>query len=201
MSLFPGDIIVSTVASSYVSTGIRAASGSEVSHAMLYTGGGMVIEATAAGVLPAALATALKKATLAVAYRHRALCLPQGGPHPLGAAIAAYALSKVGKPYDYGAIVAQAADRSRWARSVPGSPGGAVLSPPIELAGLVGRLGDPDDSYVCSELIFEAYRRFNLPLSPKPPEQCAPGDLVTLAQKNGPLQVVRPMVGRRIPVR
>ncbi|MFP3615818.1 N-acetylmuramoyl-L-alanine amidase, partial [Paraburkholderia sp. SIMBA_050] len=64
-----GDIILSTTGNSGSGV-IRAGSGAEVSHAMLYVGqGGQVIEAIPGGVQLRPLADALADARLAVAFR------------------------------------------------------------------------------------------------------------------------------------
>ena len=62
------DIIVSTT-NAGVSGAIRVGTGSSASHAALYDGNGMVIEALGHGVVAHAIATALDDDSLAVVYR------------------------------------------------------------------------------------------------------------------------------------
>src|SRR5437016_420646 len=72
LALEPADIIVSTTGAT-VSRVIRAATGSPVSHAILYTGNDSVIEAIGEGVVSRSITASLAHATLAVAYRRKAL--------------------------------------------------------------------------------------------------------------------------------
>jgi len=71
-ALRPGDIIVSTTDAG-VSAVIRAGIGSSVSHSMIYTGGGFVVEAVDRGVVRNVLADSLNGAVLAIALRRRNL--------------------------------------------------------------------------------------------------------------------------------
>lgn len=63
------DIIVSTTGAS-LSKAIRTATQSEVSHALLYVGDGLIVEAIGSGVDVRPIGDALIDANLAVAYRH-----------------------------------------------------------------------------------------------------------------------------------
>jgi cell wall-associated NlpC family hydrolase len=63
------DIIVSTT-NAAISRAIRMATGSAVSHAILYIGGGQVMEAIGEGVTLRPLSQAIAQARLAVTYRH-----------------------------------------------------------------------------------------------------------------------------------
>lgn len=74
--LRPADIIVSTT-NATASSVIRNATGSSVSHAMVYIGNQFVIEAISAGVVKRTLTQALRDATLAIALRRRNLSKQQ----------------------------------------------------------------------------------------------------------------------------
>lgn len=71
-SLRTADIIVSTTGHS-TSRVIREATGSSVSHSMLYTGGNLVVEAIQEGVVHRSIYQALNDAILAIVLRRRSL--------------------------------------------------------------------------------------------------------------------------------
>lgn len=166
-ALEPADLIVSTT-SARLSRAIRSTTGSAVSHAMLYTGHGQVVEAIGDGVVHRAVAAAVGGGTLAVAFRH-----PWVTPG-MAQAIVSFARSQVGKGYDYRGLAAQAGYRlDRW------------------FFCRVARIEDCDEraarnnlwlasgtQFFCSELVAEAYRQAGLPLVQGSSTSASPQDLV-----------------------
>ena len=153
-ALAPGDLILSTT-THVESWAIRRATGSLVSHAMLYLGGGRVAEAIREGVVVRTLAAALDEAVLAVAYRHPALSSADARR------AVDYAQAQEGLPYnvDFRAAI-------RYQVTGTGAPD---LEP-----------GDAD-SFFCSQLVLEAYRQAGSPLTTTPPDWNSPENLAQLA--------------------
>jgi uncharacterized protein YycO len=149
-ALAPADIIVSTSGAA-VSGGIRVVTGSVVSHASLYAGGELVIEAIKPAVTKRTLAESLHDAELAVAYR---------SPHMKGsiaASIVNFAMKQVGSPYS--ALRASAS-----------------ADPLLCRLG-----GSTQTAFFCSQLVIEAYRQGGLSLTTTPPQCVTPDDIVQIA--------------------
>lgn len=150
-----GDIILSTTAA-WISKAIRGATSAPVSHAMLYIGDELVVEAIGGGVQVRPLADAVRDATVAVAFRFPGLTEDQ--------ALRAkdFAGRQLGHSYDYWGVVRQL---------------------PFRLAGQLIRvnLGTSDnDSFFCSELILAAYEAAGIQLTNIRPDRSSPGDLAEL---------------------
>ncbi len=150
-ALQPADIIISTTRA-VTSEGIRIFTGSTVSHAALYAGGGDVIEAIGTGVTKHALTQALQDDVLAVAYR------APGMTAVIADRIIKYASSNVGRPY---------------------SLKGAVLSQSWILCRLIG---PNPATFFCSQLVLEAFKQGGLPLTTTPSQCMAPSDVANIAQ-------------------
>jgi cell wall-associated NlpC family hydrolase len=173
-ALRTADLIVSTT-SATVSGVIRAGSGSAVSHAILYIGGGQVIEAIGEGVVNRSLSDALEHATLAVGYRVKTL------PDAKAGDVVRYAMGWVGKKY-----------------TVIGALGGGARANPalyIMAFGIVGfgiaasgALRSKDKFY-CSQLVLEAYRLAGSPIIDSTPNASSPQSIV-VAHSSGKLAYV-----------
>jgi cell wall-associated NlpC family hydrolase len=150
-ALQPADIIVSTT-TAVTSAVIRLGTLSAVSHAALYGGPGMIIEAISPVVTKHAPEKALQDDVLAVAYRHPAMS-PE-----IAAAIIRFAEKQVGQPY---------------------SRMGAIASRDFILCEIAGRYSS---GFFCSQLVLEAYRAGGLPLTSVSPACVTPSDVVVIAQ-------------------
>lgn len=150
-AMHPADIIVSTTRAG-VSGVIRVGTDSPASHAALFDGGGMVIEAIGEGVVRRGLAVALADDVLAVVYRSPKIT------DGIASAIVAFAASQVGKSYD---VL------------------GAVLSVDPILCRVIGAR---TSTFFCSQLVLESYRRGGLPLTNAPSQCVPPAGVVDIAQ-------------------
>ena len=148
--LRPADIIVSTTSAS-ISAVIRIATESVVSHAALYIGDGMVIEAIGEGVTKRGLTDAIADGELVVVYRH-----PDVTPESAKNVIA-FASGQVGKKY---------------------SASGAVLSSDKFLCRVIG---PQEAGFYCSQLVAEAFKKAKIPLSTLPSQCITPQDVVNVA--------------------
>jgi uncharacterized protein YycO len=167
-----GDIILATTGDA-VSLGIRVASGAPVSHAMLYIGGGQVVEAVGDGVQLHQLGAALSHATLAVACRKPGLAAEQG------LAIRDFAGRQLGKRYDYWGIVKQAnfrIDELRYCALLPEPARSRCRA----FYGRVDLGTASNDSFFCSALVLAAYADAGVPLTATPPHWSSPGEIADL---------------------
>lgn len=172
-----GDIIVSTT-SAAISRAIRAGTGSEVSHAMLYIGGNQVVESVGDGVRLVSTNQALSDATLAVAYRRPGITQMQA------LQVRDFVGQQIGKPYNYSGIASQGV--------------GIVnrYNPDIVSRNLLRRVsvsaeiaGKGHDQFFCSELIWEAFTVVGVPLDGTPSQRSAPEGVPSLYRR-GRLQYV-----------
>lgn len=159
-----GDIIISTT-SHNDSLAVRLATRAPVSHATLFVGSpDRIVEALAQGVVENSIAGALSDDSLAVAFRVRELTLGQ-------AQLAAdYAISQVGKKYDY------------WNAFTAAVPWWGPLVSPVLVGPILRRidLGKRDSTFFCSELVIESFRQAGRPLTVAPSNEVLPGDIPRL---------------------
>lgn len=150
-ALKSGDIIGSTTGAR-VSQAIRYWTFSDISHIMIYVGGGQVVEAIDEGVVKRSLDAALNDAVVGVTYRHPGIKPEQQ------ALIRSYLVqrSSEGRGYDTaGALRA----------GLPGRDGGRDPSPV---------------DYFCSQLLFSAYEHAGLPLAGIRPSRATPQHVIDL---------------------
>ncbi|MCA9704286.1 MAG: hypothetical protein KDK70_00355 [Myxococcales bacterium] len=157
------DIICST-GNAKISKAIRAATGSIVSHSMLFSGGGKVIESVGGGVREVPLSEALDGAQLAIAFRPASL--PESSAH----VVVDFARQQAtdGKKYDIRGIIAQAGyqlDRIFFSE---------------EQAARANLWIQDENRYFCSELIAAAFQHAGFPLTNTRPAAVSPQTLVEL---------------------
>jgi hypothetical protein len=159
-----GDIVISTT-SHNDSLAVRLATKAPVSHATLFVGSpDHIVEALAQGVVENSIAGALSDDSLAVAFRVRELT-------PGQAQLAAdYAISQVGKKYDY------------WNAFTAAVPWWGPLVSPVLVGPILRRidLGKRDSTFFCSELVIESFRQAGHPLTVAPSDEVLPGDIPRL---------------------
>lgn len=165
-----GDIIVSTT-EERVSEIIRGVSGSKVSHAALYVGDGLLVEAVASGVRLKTLVDALQDDLYAVALRHPDVSEYQGQ------LIRDFAGQQVDLNYDFRGIAMHALYRV--SASVCDELEGAARTLCDKARWQVAFGNDDADRWYCSELVFSAYEAAGVPLGTKPAAS-TPGSLLQL---------------------
>lgn len=146
------DIIVSTT-NAAVSGVIRAGSGSDYSHTLLYIGNSQVIEAIAAGVVQRPVSIALSYATLAVVLRRRNLTSEQSS------AVVTHARSFVGRPYSTASAVMDAGAVHNRALLI--SPAAALSA---RLRSSLPRSAAEDEAFFCSELVVRSFALAGAPV-------------------------------------
>lgn len=166
------DVILSTTAAA-VSTVIKAGTAGHYSHAMLYVGKGMVVEAVANGVVHRSIKLATGGALYAHAFRLKDLSADKAQK------IADYAISKVGGSYAYGGVFG-------------GSGLVSILSAPAQPWLHLARWGankvksgvGSKRTYFCSELVEDAYESQDLTVSRYYPSMTNPGDIAEFSERN-----------------
>ncbi len=181
-ALQQGDIIISTTNDSD-SKLIRFVTGSEISHASVYVGNGMVIEAVPDGVLERSLETSLMDDTVAVAYRHVNMT-------PENAQRVTDFLRKARESkakFDYWSLVRVAPYQiiNNFCSSLP-----ADAQERCRQQARNFRTGtDMNNEFYCSELVFKALKAAGLSISDVEPSWSSPQDVVRL-NHNGTLLYV-----------
>ncbi len=143
-----GDIIATTT-EEWLSRKIRKSTNSPVSHTAMYIGDGEVIESIAGGVTQRRLTVALSEYSAAIVYRMKGLTQAER------TAIRDFAVGKKDQKFD---IVRLIAHGSPWL---------------IEKG-----VGADNDSYYCTELIFDAYASAGKPIANKPADSATPVDII-----------------------
>ncbi len=150
------DIIVSTT-NANVSRAIRVGTGSSVSHAMLYVGDDLVVEAIGDGVVLRPLASALQEATLAVAYRHHRL----RSDETRAMQVRDFVGHQIDKDYNYAGLAGAGPVRRLLCATSLMHPTGPIL---CLLSTAQGMRPARDVAFFCSELVTRAFESVDLPL-------------------------------------
>lgn len=150
-----GDIIVSTT-NENVSRIIRQVTGSQVSHAALYVGDGMVIESAGDGVVLTTLRQALADDSVAVALRYPGLTEAQQ------LMIRDFAGQHLDSRYDYVGVARHLL--YRLAGSVCERFEGSMLAACEAGRYQISFGNDDSDRWYCSELVFAAYEHAGVSL-------------------------------------
>lgn len=155
--LLPGDIIV-TASDSLNSKGIRWATNAAFSHALIYRGSGLVVEATPGeGVATKQLQGVLTNVDVAVVFRHLT-----ASRHKREMA-AKWASAQASKPYNYiGAVRIGLEPGARTASWRYTRAGMAIQV--IHSSGAARAEDGHDTTFFCSELVLRAYEEVGFPL-------------------------------------
>jgi uncharacterized protein YycO len=183
-SLKKGDIIVSA-GNGTVSGLIQTATGSSVSHAILYVGDGNVIEALGDGVMPInSWEEAKKDTTLAIALTYIGISNKQRDE------VVENAKQFRGLPYDKTGAVGAGMYKPRGRAARAGIiVGGCIVSVITCGVGLSADIfgqaavaknasnADKDNQFFCSELVARAYQLAGLPLTTSEPSFTNPREI------------------------
>ena len=174
-----GDILLST-GSGLNAMGIRISTLAPVSHAALYVGNGIVVDAVGSGVRELPLTAFIDEASAVVAFRHPAI-QPDHQPK-----IVDFARAQLGQPYNLTGILLQAPfTLERRLCELPVLPG-PVRDFCIRGIALVQLGIGPSDRFFCSQLVLEAYKRASLPLTDADPRLATPADLLHMREGDVP---------------
>lgn len=175
-----GDIILSTT-SSKISDIIQLSTNSPISHAMLYVGDGLVVEAILEGVVNRTLEEALFESSVAVVARFPGLTEQQQS------VIRDFAGEQVGKRYDFYAAI-QSPDFVKdhnicnLLSSEKAKKECLKWKGKIDLGMRLFGIGE-DNSFFCSELVLRAYQEAGIKLTTTEPEYSPPSKILTMMLK------------------
>jgi hypothetical protein len=172
-----GDIILSAT-HGINSLGIRVFTLSPVSHAALYLGDDRIIEAVGSGVRTRSMAEFMADEATIVAFRH------PGMTDAHAASMRAFAQAQDGKKYNTAGIVLQAPFtlQRKFCEIplVPGSVRDACGTATVQLGAA------RNDRFFCSQLVLEAYRAAQLPLTDASALMVSPADLLHMREGDVP---------------
>ena len=178
-ALRSGDILLSS-APSLTSAGVQLLTLAPVSHALVYVGGGRVVEAVGQGVRERAIAEVLEEESVVVAFRHPRM------NDQYAMRIANFSRLQVGKRYDHFGIVLQAPfTLERRLCELPLMP---LLVRDLCIRGIGAiQMGVASkDRFFCSQLVLEAYRQAELPLTDANPRLLSPRDILHMREGDVP---------------
>lgn len=174
-----GDIIL-TADNGINSAGVRLATLSPVSHAAIYVGDGLVVEAVGTGIRYRSLPDLLAQEVTIVAFRH-----PRMTPEH-ARRTSEFARARVGQKYNYTGILLQAPFViERRVCELPLIPGALRDFCIRGIAAVQLGLGR-NDLFFCSQLVLEAFRSADLPLTDADPRLVTPGDLLHMREGDVP---------------
>jgi len=177
-----GDIILSTITDP-LSGAIRSATGSEVSHASVYVGGGRVIHATEVGVHEWTLNQLMDACSLCVAYHHRDMNELKAGK------IVQFLRTALDNHATFDGWGLVHAAPSQLMASYCDSLTGSARQVCLNSARSIQPGTDNSDQFFCSELIFAALKEAGLTISTVQPSFSSPQEAVRLFY-DGTLQYV-----------
>jgi len=174
-----GDIILSAT-HGISSVGIRALTLSPVSHAALYLGNDQIIEAVGSGIRIRSTAEFVADEATIVAFRHPSMTETHAD------ALRSFAAVQDGKKYNTVGIVLQAPFTLQRAYcELPLVPG-VVRDACIRGIAAVQLGAARNDRFFCSQLVLEAYRAAQLPLTDASALLVSPADLLHMREGDVP---------------
>ncbi len=174
-----GDIILSAT-HGINSLGIRVFTLSPVSHAALYLGDDRIIEAVGSGVRTRSTAEFMADEATIVAFRH------PGMTDAHATAMRVFAQAQDGKKYNTAGIVLQAPfTLQRKFCEIPLVPG-SVRDACLRGTAAVQLGAARNDRFFCSQLVLEAYRAAQLPLTDASALMVSPADLLHMREGDVP---------------
>lgn len=181
-ALMPGDIIISTT-NATVSSAIRAATNSPVSHASIYLGNNTVAEIMGSGINIWSIEESLADDSLSVAYRHREMTPERAFQMELFIRQAKDNNTR----YDYFSLirVLPSALIETYCMTLPEASRQQCMNHAQRF-----RLGtDTNNRFYCSELVLDALRHVGVSLSTITPGWSTPNEILEL-EHNGTLSYI-----------
>lgn len=173
--LQPGDIIL-TAGTSLVASSIQLVTFTPVSHAAIYIGGGMVVEALRPKVRVVTLREALAGETMALVLRYPGLTADQAR------SIGDFALQKAGTGFNFLAVTLHVPYAvSRRMCELPMVPS-AVRDACIRSFGLMHYAAASENRMFCSQLVLSAYRQAGVPITDADPRLISPADILHMRE-------------------
>lgn len=169
--LQPGDILLSSM-SSFRSAAIRLMTFAPVSHVAVYIGDRQVVEAVGAGVRVRGIEEVLEEETVVLVLRYPDLSAEQARN------IKDYALKKSGTGFNYLGVTLQIPlSISRRLCELPLVPS-ALRDACIRSMGMISQLASSESRLFCSQLVLQAYRHAEVPMTGADPRLISPADIL-----------------------
>jgi hypothetical protein len=184
--LRPGDIFLSS-GPGLVAAGVQLVTLASVSHASLYVGDGLVVEAVSPHVRVRHLDEVLDEERMVLVLRHPDLTAAQAR------AVSSYALAKTGTGFNFvGAGLHMPLSVSRRVCELPLVPS-PVRDSCIRSFGLV-TVAAPGDRVFCSQLVLESFRETGTPLTSAHPRLITPSDILHMREGDvSPVKIHKPL--------
>jgi len=178
-ALQPGDILLSTM-SNFRSVAIRLMTFAPVSHAAVYIGSDQVVEAVGSGVRVRSIAEVLEEETVILVLRYPDLSAQQARN------IKDYALRKSGTGFSYLGVTLQAPfSIIRRLCELPLVPS-ALRDACIRGVGVINQVAARESQLFCSQLVLQAYRHADVPMTYADPRLISPADILHMREGDVP---------------
>ena len=170
-----GDILLSAE-DTLRSAGIQLVTFAPVSHAAVYVGDGMVVEAVGGGVQTRTVAQLLEEETVILALRVPELSAEQAQ------GVRASAMRKVGRRFNYAGVAFNLPFTfSRRLCELPIMPT-AARDLCIRGIGAIHHLATSERAYFCSQLVLQSYRQAGVPITQADPRLLSPADILHMRE-------------------
>jgi hypothetical protein len=180
--LQPGDILLSSM-SGFRSAAIRLITLAPVSHAAVYIGDRQVVEAVGAGVRVRGIEEVLEEETVILVLRYPDLSAEQARN------IRDYALKKSGTGFNYlGVTLNIPLSITRRLCELPLVPS-VLRDACIRSMGVINQVAASESRLFCSQLVLQAYRHAEVPMTNADPRLISPADI--LHMREGDVSSVR----------
>jgi hypothetical protein len=178
-ALQPGDILLTSM-SGFTSAGIRLMTFAPVSHAAVYVGDRQVVEAVGSGVRVRGIDELLEEETVVLVLRYPDLSTEQAR------SIKDYALEKSGTGFNYLGVMLQVPlSISRRLCELPLVPS-ALRDACIRSMGVISQVAASESRLFCSQLVLQAYRHAEVPMTDADPRLISPADILHMREGDVP---------------
>jgi uncharacterized protein (DUF433 family) len=178
-ALQPGDILLTSM-SNLRSAAIRLMTFAPVSHVAVYIGDGQVVEAVGSGVRVRGIDELLEEETVVLVLRYPDLSAEQARN------IKDYALKKSGTGFSYlGVTLHVPLSISRRLCELPLVPS-AVRDACIRSMGVISHVAASESRLFCSQLVLQAYRHAEVPMTYADPRLISPADILHMREGDVP---------------
>ena len=180
--LQPGDILLTSM-SGFRSVAIRMMTFAPVSHVAVYIGDRQVVEAVGSGVRVRGIDELLQEESVVLALRYPDLSAQQAR------SIKAYALDKSGAGFNYlGVTLHVPLSIGRRLCELPLVPS-LLRDACIRGMGVINQMAASEGRLFCSQLVLQAYRHAEVPMTDADPRLISPADI--LHMREGDVSSVR----------
>lgn len=178
-ALQPGDILLTSM-SGFRSAAIRLMTFAPVSHVAVYIGDGQVVEAVGSGVRVRGIDELLHEEAVVLALRYPDLSAQQAR------SIKAYALERSGEGFNYlGVTLHIPLSIGRRLCELPLVPS-SLRDACIRSMGVINQLAASEGRLFCSQLVLQAYRHAEVPMTDADPRLISPADILHMREGDVP---------------